>query len=185
MGLPCNPCGLDDAIVALEGPATKSASSKPSEPSSLGVGGGRRRTPAGGGPHGRDPRCGSGAREVHSQIALIALDAQLPECMSGFVDAAACRTWGGPAIVAFGQYYLGIGRCHLNTFCPAYTLKCEAPYVIWQTAFRRVQHRPIDCESSRRNVGPIAPMTAAMQLYKLTRSTRSVRGLNITEGTRR
>jgi ribosomal protein S18 acetylase RimI-like enzyme len=70
-------------------------------------------------------------------------DRQLPQLMSWFVDAAACRTWGGPefrfpftessfredsrigrqpawaladddlTLLAFGQYYLRIGRCHL------------------------------------------------------------------------
>jgi ribosomal protein S18 acetylase RimI-like enzyme len=70
-------------------------------------------------------------------------DRQLPQLMSWFVDAADCRTWGGPdfrfpftessfredsrierqpswalvdsdlALAAFGQFYLRIGRCHL------------------------------------------------------------------------
>ena len=80
-------------------------------------------------------------------------DAQLPELMSWIVDATACQTWGGPdfrfpfsestfredsrigrvpswvltddnsALVAFGQYYLRIGRCHLGHLAVAPSLR--------------------------------------------------------------
>lgn len=71
-------------------------------------------------------------------------EARLPELMSWFEDAAACRVWGGPGfrfpftrdtfradarldslasfalasdeavLLGFGQYYLRAGRCHLG-----------------------------------------------------------------------
>lgn len=74
---------------------------------------------------------------------------RLPELMHWFGDASACRTWGGPhfrfpydvatfredaaletlptwalldgpgSFVAFGQYYLRVGRCHLGRLAVA------------------------------------------------------------------
>src|SRR5574338_1592377 len=77
-------------------------------------------------------------------MVLVPFDEQrLPELMSWFGDASACRTWGGPHFrfpcdvatfradaglgtlptwalidgrddfVAFGQYYSRVGRCHV------------------------------------------------------------------------